>query len=196
MENLKQAGSLVVQQKKEWGEILTGFETRNKYSILDASGQQLYLAAEESSLLARLLLKQFRPFTLHILSPQGNPVLKLVRPFRFYFHEMAIIDASGKTLGTIKKKFSVLSRQFTVEDSVGMEICRIHGPLLHPWTFRILKHEAETGKITKRWSGLGKEMFTDADNFNITFPPDADTEQKGVLLGALFLIDMLHFEQR
>lgn len=196
MENLKQANSLVVQQKKEWGEILTGFETKNKYAILDASGRQLYLVAEESSLLPRLLLKNFRPFTMHVLSTQGNPVLKLVRPFRFYFHEITVLDASGKTLGKIRKEFSILSKQFTVEDSMGMEICRIYGPLFHPWTFRIMKHDTETGKITKKWSGLGKEMFTDADNFNITFPPDADTDQKGVLLGALFLIDMLYFERK
>jgi hypothetical protein len=41
MEKLQQADTLVVQQKKEWGEILTGFETRNKYSIMNGSGEQV-----------------------------------------------------------------------------------------------------------------------------------------------------------
>ena len=39
-----------------------------------------------------------------------------------------------------------------------------------------------------------KESFTDADNFGITFPKGIDLSQKAVLLGAVFLIDFVHFE--
>ena len=35
MDALSSVQGLVVSQKKEWGEIVTGFETRNKYAILD-----------------------------------------------------------------------------------------------------------------------------------------------------------------
>ena len=48
--------------------------------------------------------------------------------------------------------------------------------------------------ITKKWSGLGKEMFTDADHFGVEFPERADIALKAVLLGAVFLIDFAHFE--
>jgi len=44
------------------------------------------------------------------------------------------------------------------------------------------------GKITKQWSGLAKEYFTDADNFGIQFPVDLDVKMKAVMLGACFLI--------
>ncbi|MBU2530993.1 MAG: scramblase, partial [Elusimicrobia bacterium] len=57
------------------------------------------------------------------------------------------------------------------------------------------KNDVEVGKIIKKWSGLGKEAFTDADNFNITFPQGIDVKQKAILLGALFLIDLLYFEK-
>ncbi|OIO03294.1 MAG: hypothetical protein AUJ51_04850 [Elusimicrobia bacterium CG1_02_56_21] len=57
MEKLKTAEAVIVRQKKEWGEILTGFETKNKYAVLDTSERQLYWAAEEGSTLARLFLK-------------------------------------------------------------------------------------------------------------------------------------------
>jgi len=195
MEKLQSLNALLVQQKKEWGEILTGFETKNKYAILDTSGRQIYWAAEESSFLSRWLLRTLRPFTIHILSSQGSPILKLTRPFRFFLHELNISDSRGRLLGMIKQKFSLLSRKFIIKDFTGREIYKIHGPLLHPWTFRILKNGQEVGKISKKWSGLGKELFTDADNFNIVFPPDIDVNQKSILLGALFLIDMLFFEK-
>ena len=47
MENLSAVSALVVSQKKEWGEIATGFETRNRYTVSDGSGNTLYVAAEE-----------------------------------------------------------------------------------------------------------------------------------------------------
>ena len=44
------------------------------------------------------------------------------------------------------------------------------------------------GKVTKQWSGIAREAFTDADNFGINFPMDLDVRIKTVLLAAVFLI--------
>ncbi len=196
MEKLGNANAIAVKQRKEWGEILTGFETRNKYEVFDENGNSLYFAAEEGNVLARLFLKPLRPFTMHIMNPDGRDALKGKRPFKFYFHEMSVYDSQDTFLGKIKREFAVFSREFSVTDAGNIEIYKIHGPFFHPWTFKILENGNETGVILKKWSGLGKEMFTDADNFNITFPPGADLKKKALLLGALFLIDMLYFEQK
>lgn len=48
--------------------------------------------------------------------------------------------------------------------------------------------ETYVGRVTKQWSGLGKELFTDADNFGISFPLDLDVNVKATLLGAVFLL--------
>jgi hypothetical protein len=53
----------------------------------------------------------------------------------------------------------------------------------------------EVGKVTKQWSGVAREAFTDADNFGINFPMDLDVRIKTVLLAAVFLIDFMFFEQ-
>lgn len=51
------------------------------------------------------------------------------------------------------------------------------------------KDEDKTiGRISKQWSGLLKEVFTDTDNFGIQFPLDLDVKMKAVLMGACFLI--------
>ena len=50
------------------------------------------------------------------------------------------------------------------------------------------KNEQPCGQIRKQWSGIVKEMFTDADNFGVTFPMDLDARIKATLLGAVFLI--------
>lgn len=196
MNALDSANTLVVSQKKEWGEILSGFETKNRYVVLSEMGNELYYAAEKSSLLLRLFLKALRPFEIIVARPDGSTVLNLQRPFRFYFHKMDVRDAHGKLLGTIEREFSLLRRLYRITNSTGMEICRLYGPLLHPWTFEIRENDRQVGKITKKWSGLAKEFFTDADNFAIEMPPGKDVETKSVLLGAVFLIDFVHFESK
>jgi uncharacterized protein YxjI len=195
VEQLSSIGGLVVCQQKEWGEIVTGFETRNRYAVSDESGRGLYLAAEqEGSTLLRWFLKALRPFTIAILKPDGQPVLRVTRPFRFYFHRAEVADWQGTQLGAIERRFSILRRVYSVFDNSGREIYRLFGPLLHPWTFEIRSDRGEHGKITKKWSGLLKEGFTDADNFGVVFPADWGVKLKALFLGAVFLIDFVQFE--
>ena len=197
MERLSSISSLVVSQQKEWGEILTGFETTNRYTISDVSGNRLYLAAEEAgSTILRWFLKALRPFTIAVLTENGQVVLRVVRPFRLYFHRAEVVDAKGQSLGVIEKRFSVLRRIYSVLDSSGAEVFQLLGPILHPWTFEIRKDGVEYGKITKKWSGLLKEGFTDADNFGVMFPAEWDVKLKALFLGAVFLIDFVYFENK
>ena len=197
MEKLKSLKSLIVSQTKEWGEILTGFETKNKYVVSDEAGNRIYYASEEGgSLMLRLFLKALRPFTLVVLSEHKQVILRVIRPFRFYFHKADIVDSHGNSLGVLQKRFSILRRKYSVLDSTGMEIYQLFGPLLKPWTFIIKNNDVEYGKITKKWSGLLKESFSDADNFGIVFPEEWDVKLKALFLGAVFLIDFVHFENK
>ena len=197
IEELSSIDQLVVRQKKEWGEILSGFETKNRYVVQDTDGADIFYAAEVGgSVLLRLFLRALRPFKLSIMSPAGGTVIDLDRPFRFYFHKAEITDGNGNHLGTIQKRFTLLRRRYSVLDANGREVCELFGPLLHPWTFNIVIDGMEQGKITKKWSGLLKEAYTDADNFGVQFPPGASLSLKGLLLGAVFLIDFVHFENK
>jgi len=197
VERLSSISGLVVSQQKEWGEILTGFETKNRYAISDVSGSRLYLAAEEAgSTLLRLFLKALRPFTITVLTENGQVILRVIRPFRFYFHRADVVDSQGQTIGVIERRFSVLRRIYSVLDSSGEEVFQLFGPILHPWTFQIRNDGIEYGKITKKWSGLLKEGFTDADNFGVMFPAEWDVKLKALFLGAVFLIDFVHFENK
>ncbi len=197
MNELSVANTLVVSQKKEWGEIVSGFETKNRYVVLNELGNILYEAREESgSLLMRWFLRALRPFSIVLSPPNQTPEFLVERPFRFYFHKADVKTGAGKLLGTVELEFSWLHRLFRISDGNGREFCRLHGPLFHPWTFEIRQHDREVGKITKKWSGLLKEGFTDTDNFAAVLPPGISSEQKAILLGAVFLIDFVYFESR
>jgi uncharacterized protein YxjI len=195
MDRLQSHDALAIHQRKEWGEILSGFETRNNYAVSAPDGADVYAVGESGgSFLVRVFLKALRPFTLTVVGLDGTPAFEIRRPFRFFFHEATIYDCTNTLQGTVRREFSLLRRRYTVRGADGHETFTLLGPLLHPWTFEIQRNGMSQGKITKRWSGLGKEMFTDADSFGIAFPSDIDTRTKAVLLGAVFLIDFVHFE--
>jgi uncharacterized protein YxjI len=200
LEKLAHVEALKIQQRKEWGEILTGFETRNKYHVMDSWGNLIFEAEEESgsiaTILSRFLLTHLRPFTISIFSQEGNELFVLKRPFRFFFHELHICKPNGIILGKVIRRFAILRRIYAVLDRNGRDIYQLLGPILRPWTFFIKKNDRELGKIAKKWSGLAKESFTDADNFGINFPKGLDTNQKAIFLGAVFLIDFVHFESK
>jgi uncharacterized protein YxjI len=197
MQKLAQTDEAVIKQSVERWEAFTGWETANQYTVMDCLGSMIFMAMEESDsvagFLGRTFLKAARPFTIHLLTPSGNPVLTLKRPFRFFFHELEVLGPHGEPLGTVRKQFSWLNRRYTVTDAGG-EAYEVHGPLFRPWTFKIQRNGTECGIITKKWSGLVKEAWTDADNFGVSFPRGTSVRMKSVLLGAVFLIDFVHFE--
>ena len=197
---LSSTGRYLIRQKKEWGEILIDFETSNRYVISDEGGREIWYAAERSaglfSLLWRTFLRAMRPFTIEVFDLSKQVVLSLKRPWRWYFHRLEVFQ-DGRLVGAVQTRFKILGRLFDIEDATGQVVARIDGPLLHPWTFNVVRNEMEVGKIVKRWSGLLKEGFTDADTFGVEMgSPDLPIDLRKTIFGATFLIDFLHFESR
>ncbi len=197
---LPQHRALRVQQVKEWGEILTGFEGKNRYQVVGDDGQQLFFAGEVGgglgAFIVRSFLKAKRPFTMELKSPDGATALHLRRPWRFFFSHLDVEDGQGRHLGAVQQRFAFFARLYDVLGPSGELLARLQGPFFKPWTFIVEENEREVGRIEKRWSGFGKEMFTDADNFGVTFGDMRDPRLRTLVLAATFLIDFVHFENR
>lgn len=195
MDSLAPLRGLIVRQKKEWGEILSGFEHRNKYVVSDPAGGDVFMAGEAGgSVLERVVLRDRRSFQIDVVSIDGRRALDLRRPFRWYFHRLEVRDAGARLVGTVQREFAWFRRLYRVVDSQGRTVYRLFGPIRHPWTFEVRSGDRVVGRIVKKWTGLGKEALTDADTFGVTFPDACTPELKAVLLGAVFLIDFVHFE--
>ena len=98
-------------------------------------------------------------------------------------------------LGYVVQEWSIFCPKFRIEDASGHPVLRIEGPfctcsICGDVEFDVISKDGaqKVGKITKQWSGLVREAFTDADNFGISFPMDLDVNMKAVMLGACFLI--------
>ena len=197
---LERSESLIVKQQKEWTEIVTDWETANRYQVSTADGTPLYYAGETGSgamaMLTRGFLKNKRPFTMELRDAQGLPAFTVQRPWTWIFSRADIVGPDGLVLGKIQQRWAWFNRKFTISDRHGVEVAEIFGPIFHPWTFELRVGGQTVGKITKEWSGLLKEAFTDADTFGVEYGPGMNTDLRLVTLGATFLIDFLYFEDR
>lgn len=108
---------------------------------------------------------------------------------------MEVSAPPGTILGTVEQEWSIFKPSFSVKNANGEVVLRIEGPfctmsICGNVEFKVMSADGtrEVGCISKQWSGLAREMFTDTDYFGITFPLDLDVRIKAVLLGACFLI--------
>lgn len=60
----------------------TGFETKNKYSVVNVRGEPVFYVAEESSCCARCCMGPNRPCELAVFDNARREILRMVRPFR------------------------------------------------------------------------------------------------------------------
>jgi uncharacterized protein YxjI len=190
---------LAVRQRKRWLEILFNWEQKNSYAVYDEDGQHVLQVKEDGSglgkLLVRLLLRTARPFTSTVFdNPIPRPLLRLHRPFRFIFHRIDVATADGQIIGSVERRWSWLRRIYAVTNKDGVEVATLFGPILRPWTFEVRVGDRVVGTLQKRWSGLLKEVVSDADNFALELG-DAPPELKILVFAATVLIDVVHFEQ-
>ncbi|XP_077971107.1 phospholipid scramblase 2-like [Styela clava] len=208
LEYLTQVDQILVHQQVELLEAFTGFETANKYEIKNSLGQKVYFAAEQSDCCTRQCCGPCRNFEMKILDNHQQEVMHLERPLRCAscwtpccLQQMTITSPPGTVIGSIEQTWDIFLPKFDVKNEQGETVLKIEGPCFTcnfcgDVEFKVLTKEgSEIGKISKQWSGLVKEYFTDADNFGVQFPMDLDVKMKACLLGAVFLIDFMFFEQ-
>lgn len=195
---ISQESAFRIQQKKEWGEIITGWETKNRYHVVDGQGQPVLLAGEIAdgfgAVLIRAFLKNKRPFTIELRTPDGQLALTLVRPWTWFFSRLEVQGPNGEHLGTIQQRFKFFGRLLEVKAADGTVLAELQGPLFKPWTFLVSVQGREAGMIQKKWSGFGKELFTDADSFGVQFEGVHDARTRHLVLAATFLVDFVYFE--
>ena len=102
---------------------------------------------------------------------------------------MEIFDASEDLLGSVQKQGSSKTH-FQALDAGRQVLYDLESSPANPETFHIRKGGATTGKISRRPTRIAEEGVSRNDHFGIVFPFVADTVEKSVLLGALFLIDL------
>ena len=189
-----------IRQIKEWGEILIGFEGSNKYELLNEQGEKIGYISEQSSGIFQMLIRSFfkshRPLDVRIYDKNGQEVIKLNRPFYFFFSTMFVNDRTGRLLGSIDQKFAIFRKRYELKDARGNPFALINSGFFSFFTFKIedTRTGRSLGEIRKKWGNLLKEIFTDSDTFGVDISNELSEEQKAIVLSTAISVDFDYFE--
>ena len=188
--------SLLIEQQVEPLQVFTGLETKNRYRIIEPGGSDVLYAYEESGFMGRQFLGTHRPLSIKVVDSKGVLQLTARRRFFWLLSHLELLGPNDELIGRVDRRLKLIGRRFEVRDAGGT-VATLDGPTFRPNTFWLRGDGRDMAKITKRWSGIGREAFTAADSFEIEFSaPDMPESMRRLVLGAAFAIDLDFFERR
>lgn len=176
-------------------------KTHDTYDIFDPDSQkQVGVAKEEISGLVKTLRwfidKKLMATRVVVRDTTGTPVLTIKRPFRLFRARVEVHDAQDQFVGYFKSKLFSLGGGFWVYDTQDKQFAEVKGDW-KGWNFKFLTPEGvELGVVTKKWAGLGKELFTSADTYVVSINDSLKSQPtaKVLLLAAALAIDIVFKE--
>ncbi len=166
------------------------------------TGAQVGIARENIGVVVKLLRmlinKRLLPTTVEVREREdGRVLLTMSRGMTLLRSHVTVTDSVGKQIGLLKSKVFSLGGGFDVLDQLQQPVAEIKGDW-KGWNFRFLTPDGhEIGKVTKKWAGLGKELFTSADNYIIALNETAAIRPDAapLLLAAGLAIDTVYNEK-
>jgi uncharacterized protein YxjI len=181
------------------------FKARNAYDLLDPVSQAVVGRAEEKvygffrKLMKFTSWKTMMSFTIyfHDASAGDATVLTVHRPFTWFRSVVSVTDASGRVIGRFRQKLMAIGPKMWILDAAGNEIGMLKGDWIG-WNLQVVdKAERPLATITKKWAGVGKELFTSADNYMIDLSDEVrDADMRRLLFAAPITADMVYKEYK
>ena len=175
------------------------FKASNNYDVYDPQTEEIILHCREKNLnplykIIRLLIKDLKsmtPFEIEISGLDGIKIIKVKKKLSLVLPKIEVFDESDKLIGFIKLNLFQLNN-FEVFDYKGNLVSKLKGSLIG-WNFKFLKDENTIATVTKKWSGIGKELFTSADNYILDIKDDVEKTSplRLLIFGAVICIDMV-----
>jgi uncharacterized protein YxjI len=171
-------------------------ELTNEYALFDESGNQVGVVREEGQTVAKKLLRivssldQFMTHAYSVYEADGTKALGLTRPRKLLKSKVEVVDGQGNALGTIAQQNVMGKKRFGLESAAGEPLGAINAENWRAWDFQILDGQGvEVGRITKKWAGIGKELFTTADNYLVELSESLSGPLRALALAAAVGID-------
>lgn len=174
------------------------------YDILDPDTQTpIGIAKEEPPTWAKWLRlvidKRLLPTAVNVYEAEGQaPALRLRRGPSFFTAVVAITGRNGEALGSFQSKLFSIGGAFRVFDAQKQQVAEVKGDW-KGWNFRFLTSDGrELGLVTKKWAGVGRELFTSSDNYMVALHDAAPSSGPlpALLLAAGLAIDIVFKEKQ
>ncbi len=174
------------------------FKAANNYDIYNPENQDLIMNCRENKLgfFTKLLrftdYKRMTPFNVEVTTPSGEKILTVKRGVSLILSTVNVYDENEKLVGKFKQKLFSIGGKFNVLDPEEKILCKLKGKWTS-WDFKFIKDNSEYGHVSKKWAGLGKEMFTTADNYMLSINDEVPENDplRMLILSAVICIDMV-----
>ena len=170
----------------------------NNYDVLDPESKDIIMTCREPNLgfFTKLFrfskYKRYTPFNVEINTSNGEKILTVKRGVNIFLSRVEVFDENNKLVGVFQQKFTLLKSKFDVLSPKGEKLCALKGQFLG-WNFQFVKDNEEYAKVSKKWAGLGKELFTTADNYMLQIHDNVskDDPLRMLIVAAVMCIDMV-----
>lgn len=174
------------------------FKAANNYDIFDPGSNAIVMECREPSLgfITKLLrftdYKRMTPFQVEVRTPAGQKVLTVRRGISLLLSKVEVLDENDRPVGFFKQKLFSIGGKFDVLDTQDRVVCTLQGTWTS-WDFRFMQGERELASVSKKWAGLGKELFTSADNYMLSINSSVaiDNPARVLIVAAVMCIDMV-----
>jgi uncharacterized protein YxjI len=184
-------GRLVFKQKVKL------IEMNQEFKIWDGTGAEVGTIRQEgqSALkkVARLVssLDQYMSHTLAVYDMSGAKVCEMTRPRKVFKSRLTVRDGTGRDAGTITQANVFGKIRFDLHGATGETLGQIRAENWRAWNFSIVDStEREIARITKKWEGLAKTMFTSADNYVLEVDPGVTGDLRLLVLASAAGVDV------
>lgn len=174
------------------------FKAANNFDIYNPENSDMIMNCREDNLgfftkIFRFTdYKRLTPFDIEVKTTSGEKVLSVKRGFTLFMSKVEVFDNNGTLVGIFKQKFLSIGGAFDVLDANGNNLCSLKGKW-SGWDFKFIKDKVEFASVSKKWAGMGKELFTSADNYVLKIEDSIPAEHplRTLILAAVLCIDMV-----
>jgi len=172
------------------------FKAASNYDVFDLhSGEQVLQCREPNLGFFTKLLRftdysRYTPFDVRVSDAEGNLVVQITRGMSIWRSKVQVHDSYGQKLGSFRQKMLSIGGAFQVLNADDQEVCKLQGKWTG-WEFKFTAGGIDMARVTKKWTGVGKEMFTTADNYVLEIEESVapESEARKLILAAVMCID-------
>lgn len=142
------------------------------YDLLDEHGTQIGIAKEEPPGMIRYLRlvvnNKWLPTVVNVYEHESAPPMMSIHRGVALFRPKVHVTVGSRTIGYFRAKAISIGPSFRIFDMQDREIGLVKGDW-KGWNFQLLGPQGEElGRVTKKWAGALKELFTTADTYAIS----------------------------
>ncbi len=176
----------------------------DRYDIVDPESGRIVAYAKETistglKLFRLLFGKSLFPTTIILFDEEsGQALYRLVKSFSFIRSRVSVQDAGGREIGYFVSRFFSIGGRLDVFSSNGKKMADLKGNWTG-WEFAFASGSGvELGRVSRRWGGFARELFTSADDYLVLVREDLrnDTDLSALILMAALAVDVIYKEKK